>query len=48
VPTFVLDGEVAIFDQQLRSRVELLRRSDVVATPPVYITLICSTATAST
>jgi bifunctional non-homologous end joining protein LigD len=32
--------EVAIFDQQLRSRFELLQRSgpDIVATPPVYIT----------
>jgi bifunctional non-homologous end joining protein LigD len=39
VPTLVLDGEVAIFDAQLRSRFELLRHSnpDVVATPPVYI-----------
>jgi hypothetical protein len=33
VPTFVLDGEVAIFDRQLRSRVELLRRSDPTSSP---------------
>lgn len=39
VSTLVLDGEVAIFDQHLRSRFELLRHADptVVATPPVYI-----------
>jgi bifunctional non-homologous end joining protein LigD len=39
VPTLVLDGEVAIFDQQLRSRFDLLRHSDpdIVATPPVFI-----------
>lgn len=39
VPTLVLDGEVAIFDEQLSSRFELLRHSDpdVVATPPIYI-----------
>lgn len=39
VPTLVLDGEVAIFDQQLRSRFDLLRHADpdVVATPPVFI-----------
>jgi bifunctional non-homologous end joining protein LigD len=38
VPTLVLDGEVAIFDQQLRSRFELLRgQADIVHTPPVYI-----------
>jgi len=39
VPTLVLDGEVAIFDQQLRSRFDLLQHSDtdVVATPPVFI-----------
>ena len=39
VPTLVLDGEVAIFDAQLRSRFELLRHADpdIVATPPVYI-----------
>jgi bifunctional non-homologous end joining protein LigD len=39
VPTLVLDGEVAIFDAQLRSRFELLRHADpdIVATPPIYI-----------
>jgi bifunctional non-homologous end joining protein LigD len=39
-PTLGLDGEVAIFDQHLRSRFELLRHADptVVATPPVYVT----------
>jgi AmiR/NasT family two-component response regulator len=33
----VLDGEVAVFDQQLRSRFELLCHADpsVVATPPI-------------
>jgi bifunctional non-homologous end joining protein LigD len=40
VPTLVLDGEVAIFDEYLRSRFDLLQHSDpgVVATPPVFIT----------
>src|SRR5262245_36691926 len=35
----VLDGEVAIYDQQLRSRFEWLREPDsgAVATPPIYI-----------
>ena len=35
----VLDGEVAIFDQQLRSRLDLLRESDAdaVATPPMFM-----------
>jgi bifunctional non-homologous end joining protein LigD len=39
VPTLVLDGEVAIFDEQLRSRLEWLIRKgpDIVATAPVYI-----------
>jgi bifunctional non-homologous end joining protein LigD len=39
VPTLVLDGEVAIFDEHLRSRFDLLRQTDpsVVATPPVLI-----------
>ena len=39
MPTLVLDSEVAIFDQQLRSRFDLLQHSDpdVVATPPVFI-----------
>jgi bifunctional non-homologous end joining protein LigD len=37
--TLVLDGEVAIFDQQLRSRFDWLREPDpaAVATPPIYI-----------
>jgi bifunctional non-homologous end joining protein LigD len=37
--TLVLDGEVAIYDQQLRSRVEWLREPDpdAVATPPVFM-----------
>jgi ATP-dependent DNA ligase len=37
--TLVLDGEVAIYDQQLRSRFEWLREPDpaAVATPPFYM-----------
>jgi len=37
----VLDGEVAIFDQQLRSRFDWLREPhpDVVATPPMFMVL---------
>src|SRR5207245_5726623 len=37
--TLVLDGELAVFDDQLRSRFEWLRDPDepVVATPPVLI-----------
>jgi bifunctional non-homologous end joining protein LigD len=37
--TLVLDGEVAIFDEQLRSRFDWLREPDraVVASPPVYM-----------
>jgi bifunctional non-homologous end joining protein LigD len=36
--TLVLDGEVAIFDQQLRSRFDWLRGTpDELATPPSYI-----------
>jgi bifunctional non-homologous end joining protein LigD len=37
--TLVIDGEVAIFDQQLRSRFDWLRDPDpdAVATPPLYI-----------
>jgi bifunctional non-homologous end joining protein LigD len=37
--TLVLDGEVAIYDQQLRSRFEWLRERDrdAAATPPVYM-----------
>jgi bifunctional non-homologous end joining protein LigD len=39
VPTLVLDGEVAGFDQHLRSRFDWLRRPEpeAVATPPIYI-----------
>ena len=35
----VLDGEVAIYDEQLRSRFDLLREPDpaAVATPPLYM-----------
>jgi bifunctional non-homologous end joining protein LigD len=35
----VLDGEVSIFDQQLRSRFDWLREPDpaTVATPPIFI-----------
>jgi bifunctional non-homologous end joining protein LigD len=37
--TFVVDGEVAIFDEQLRSRFDWLREPDraAVASPPVYM-----------
>jgi bifunctional non-homologous end joining protein LigD len=37
--TLVLDGEVAIFDQQLRSRFEWLREPDpdAVASPPLFM-----------
>jgi bifunctional non-homologous end joining protein LigD len=37
--SLVLDGEVAIFDQQLRSRFEWLREPDpdAVATPPMFM-----------
>jgi hypothetical protein len=35
----VLDGEVAIYDQQLRSRFDWLREPDAeaVATPPMFM-----------
>jgi bifunctional non-homologous end joining protein LigD len=38
-PTLVLDGEVAIFDQAMRSRFDLLRQSDpsIITTPPIYM-----------
>jgi len=38
-PTLILDGEVVIFDAQLISRFEWLRRRDpeAVATPPIYL-----------
>jgi bifunctional non-homologous end joining protein LigD len=37
--TLVLDGEVAIYDEQLRSRFGWLREADreAVATPPIYM-----------
>jgi bifunctional non-homologous end joining protein LigD len=37
--TLLLDGEVAIYDQQLRSRFDWLREPDpdAVATPPLYM-----------
>jgi len=37
--SLVLDGEVAIYDEQLRSRFEWLREPDpnAVATPPLYM-----------
>src|SRR5688572_14888285 len=37
--TLVLDGEVTVFDAQLRSRFDQLRHPDpdIVTTPPVYI-----------
>jgi ATP-dependent DNA ligase len=37
--SLVLDGEVAIYDQQLRSRFDWLREPDpaAVATPPFYM-----------
>ena len=37
--TLVLDGELAVYDQQLRSRFEWLRDPDpdAVATPPLYM-----------
>jgi bifunctional non-homologous end joining protein LigD len=36
--TLVLDGEIAIFDQQLRSRFDWLRATpDELGTPPIYI-----------
>jgi hypothetical protein len=43
----VLDGELAIFDEKLRSRFDWLRRgpeSDAVATPPVFIASTCCIA----
>jgi ATP-dependent DNA ligase len=50
VQTLVLDAEVAIFDDQLRSRFELLRypRPDVAATPPLLMAFdVCSRSTVS-
>jgi bifunctional non-homologous end joining protein LigD len=41
--TLILDGEVAIFDEQLISRFEWFRKrpEDVTATPPVYMAFDC-------
>ena len=50
--TLVLDGEVAIFDEQLRSRFDWLREPEraAVASPPVYMAfdLLCSIAMGGT
>jgi bifunctional non-homologous end joining protein LigD len=39
----ILDGEVAVFDDQLLSRLDFLRRPDpqALVTPPIYITFDC-------
>ena|SRR5437899_710424 len=41
--TLILDGEVAVFDDQLRSRLDFLRRPDpqALVTPPIYVTFDC-------
>jgi len=43
VPTLLLDGEIAVFDRQLRSRFEWLRGrpKDEPATPPILIAFDC-------
>jgi bifunctional non-homologous end joining protein LigD len=45
VPTaaLILDGEVAVFDEHLRSRLDFLRRPapHALVTPPIYITFDC-------
>jgi ATP-dependent DNA ligase len=43
VPTLILDGEIAIFDQKLISRLEWLRRRAPaeVATPPLFMAFDC-------
>jgi bifunctional non-homologous end joining protein LigD len=43
VPTLILDGEIAIFDQRLVSRFEWLRRRAPaeVATPPLFMVFDC-------
>jgi len=43
VPTLVLDGEIAIFDQKLISRFEWLRRRAPaeIATPPLFMVFDC-------
>ena len=44
--TLILDGEVAVFDEHLLSRRDLLRRPDprAVVTPPIFITFDCAHA----
>jgi ATP-dependent DNA ligase len=45
--TLVLDGEVAIYDQQLRSRFDWLREPDpdAVASPPLFMAFdLCTTS----
>jgi hypothetical protein len=46
----VLDGQVAINDQELRSRFAWLREPDpdAVASPPLLMALTCCTSTAAT
>ena len=41
--TFILDGEVAIFDDKLISRFEWFRKrpEDVASTPPIYMAVDC-------
>jgi bifunctional non-homologous end joining protein LigD len=43
VPTLILDGEIAVFDQKLISRFEWLRRRPPaeVATPPLFMVFDC-------
>jgi bifunctional non-homologous end joining protein LigD len=43
VPTLILDGEVAVFDQRLISRFEWLRRRTPaeIATPPLFMVFDC-------
>jgi bifunctional non-homologous end joining protein LigD len=48
--TLVLDGEIAIYAQQLRSRFDWLRDPDpdAVASPPLFMAFDCCTTTAAT
>jgi bifunctional non-homologous end joining protein LigD len=41
--TLILDGEVAVFDEQLLSHLDFLRRPNpqALVTPPIYITFDC-------
>jgi bifunctional non-homologous end joining protein LigD len=41
--TLVLDGEVAVYDEQLLSRFEWIRQrpKDIVATPPMFMAFDC-------